>query len=93
MVDFLAANWGNVASVAGLVFSILAFLFSKRASKAAGEARDVAFTRSMSEDLNFANKMDGEIATCVLIERGDLALLRTTEIMNQTSYFLTRWDN
>ena len=93
MIDFLAGNWGNVASVAGLVFSILAFVFSKRASKAAREARDAAFTRSMSEDLNWATKMAGEIATYVLIERGDLALLRTTEIMNQTSYFLTRWDN
>ncbi len=27
------------------------------------------------------------------IERGEMALLRTSEIMNQTSYFLARWDN
>jgi hypothetical protein len=93
MIDFSAGNWGNVASVAGLVFSILAFIFSKRASKAAREARDAALTRSMSEDLNWANKIAGEIATYVAIERGDLALLRTTDMIYQSSYFLARWDN
>jgi hypothetical protein len=93
MVDFLAGNWGNVASVAGLVFSILAFVFSKRASKAAREARDAAFLRSLSEEMNGANRMAGEIVTYVAMERGDMALLRTSELMNQTSYFLARWDN
>jgi hypothetical protein len=27
------------------------------------------------------------------MERGDMALLRTSELMNQTSYFRARWDN
>ena len=27
------------------------------------------------------------------MERGDMALLRTSEILNQTSYFLARCDN
>jgi hypothetical protein len=40
MSDFIVRNWGNLASVAGLVFSILAFVFAKRASTAAREARD-----------------------------------------------------
>ena len=92
MIQFLAGNWVNVASVAGLFFSILAFLFSKRASAAAREAREAAFTRSTSEDINWANRMASDIVNYVAIERGDLATLRTTELMNQTSYFLTRWD-
>jgi len=84
MVDFLAGNWGNVASVAGLVFSILAFVFSKRASKAAREARDAAFTRSLSEEMNVANRVAGEIVAYVGMERGDMALLRASDLMNQT---------
>jgi hypothetical protein len=40
MVDFFVRSWGNLASVIGLVFSFLAFVFSKRASTAAREARD-----------------------------------------------------
>jgi len=93
MVDFLAGNWGNVASVAGLFFSILAFVFSKRASKAAQEARNATLLRSLSEEMNGANKMAGDISTYVGIGRGDMALLRTSELVNQTSYFLARWDN
>ena len=82
-----------MASVAGLVFSILAFVFSKRASKAAQEARNATLLRSLSEEMNGANKMAGDISTYVGIGRGDMALLRTSELMNQTSYFLARWDN
>jgi hypothetical protein len=93
MIDFLAGNWGNVASVAGLVFSILAFVFSKRASKAAQEARNATLLRSLSEEMNGANRMAGEIGTYVGIGRGDMALLRTSELMNQISYFMARWDN
>jgi hypothetical protein len=93
MIDFLAGNWGNVASVAGLVFSILAFIFSKRASVAAREARDAAFLKSLSQEMNEANRNAGEIVTYVGMGRGDMALLRTSELMNQTSYFMARWDN
>ena len=93
MIEFLAGNWGNVASVVGLFFSILAFIFSKRASVAAREARDATLLRSLSEELNGANRTAGEIATYVGMERGDMALLRTSELLNQTSYFLARWDN
>jgi hypothetical protein len=93
MSDFLAGNWGNVASVAGLVFSILAFVFSKRASVAAREARDATLLRSLSEEMNGANRTAGEIATYVGMERGDVALLRTSDLMNQTSYIMARWDN
>ena len=93
MIEFLAGNWGNVASVAGLFFSILAFVFSKRSSVAAREARDATLLRSMGEEMNGANRTAGEIATYVGMERGDMALLRTSELLNQTSYFLARWDN
>jgi hypothetical protein len=93
MMEFLAGNWGNVASVAGLFFSILAFIFSKRASVAAREARDATLLRSLSEEMNGASRTAGEIVTYVGMQRGDMALLRTSELMNHTSYFMARWDN
>ena len=43
--------------------------------------------------MNGANRTSGEIVTYVAMERGDMALLRTSELMNQTSYFMARWDN
>ena len=91
--DFFAGNWGSLASVAGLVFSILAFVFSKRATKAARQARDSVLSRSLGEDMSGASRVAAEIVTYVGMDRGDMALLRVNELMNHTSYFVARWDD
>jgi hypothetical protein len=93
MLEYFAGNWGNLASVAGLVFSILAFLFSKRASKAAQEARDSVLQRSLSQDMNEANRTASDIVRFVGMARGDMALLRTGDLLNAKSYFIARWDS
>ena len=92
-MSFITRNYGDWASVAGLVFSILAFVFSKRASKAAKEARDLALKRSLSQDLSAADRVAREIVTFMLIERSDMARIRTVELINDTSYLVTRWRN
>jgi hypothetical protein len=92
MRDYLARNWGNLASVAGLVLSFLAFWFSKRASKAAEEARDSILRRSLGQDMNSANRTAADIVRFVAMERGDMALLRTGELMSETSFLITRWE-
>ncbi len=83
------ASW---ASIAGLVFSVLAFVFSKRASKAAEEARDSVLLKSLSQDMSDANRIAAEIVRFVSMERGDMALLRAGDLLNQVSYFVNRWD-
>ncbi|SRR5260370_5249143 len=90
---FLKANWGNLASVVGLLFSFLAFVFSKRASIAAREAREAVFIRSFGEDLNNASKAAAEAVAYIRSEKFELAILRTTELINQTSYIITRWSS
>jgi hypothetical protein len=92
MADFLARNWGNLASVAGLVFSILAFVFSKRASVAAREARDAALRRSLNEDMGSAARLAGEVAMYVTTARREMALLRIGDLMIQTRYLDARWQ-
>jgi hypothetical protein len=92
MIEHLSHNWGNWASVVGLVFSVLAFVFSKRASKAAQEARDSVLRKSLGEDMNSANRTAADIVRFVSIHRGDMALLRTGELMNETSYVIARWE-
>lgn len=92
-MSFITRNYGDWASVAGLVFSILAFVFSKRASKAAKEARDIALKRSLSQDLSAADRVAREIVAFMLIERSDMARIRTVELINDTSYLVTRWRN
>ena len=93
MLEHLARNWGNWASVVGLFFSILAFMFSKRASKAAEQARDSVLRRSLTQDMNDANRTASDIVRFVGIERGEMALLRAGELLNETSYFISRWNS
>src|SRR5580658_5141569 len=92
MLDFIVRNWGNLASVAGLLFSILAFVFAKRASTAAREARDAAMRQSLGEDMNSAARIAGEIVMYLRIDRGDIALLRIGDLMDRTSYLVARWE-
>jgi len=93
MLDYLTHNWGNLASVAGLVFSFLAFLFSKRASTSARQARDHTLRQTFGEEMNSATKTAREIVTHVTIDRADMALLRVGELMDRASYYIARWDN
>ena len=93
MLEHLARNWGNWASVVGLVFSFFAFVFSKRASKAAAEARDSVLKRSLSQEMNQANRTAAAIAQFVGMERGDMALLRAGELLSETSYLIARWES
>ena len=74
------------------MFSILAFVFAKRASVAAREARDAAQRQSLGEDMNSAARIAGEIVTYLRIERGDIALLRIVDLMNQSRYLIERWE-
>jgi hypothetical protein len=93
MAEFLVRNWGNLASVAGLVFSILAFVFSKRASTAAREARDGAMRQSLSESMHGAARMASEILLYVRAERNEMALLRIGDLMNHNGYLSGRWED
>src|SRR5580704_2639498 len=92
MREHLARNWGNWASVAGLVFSILAFVFSKRASKAAAEARDSILRRTLGQEMMEAEHMASEIARFVSGDQGEMALLRTDDLSRRVSYCANRWD-
>jgi len=88
MFNFL----GSLASLIGLVFSTLAFLFAKRASTAAREARDAALRQSLVEYMSGAARVAAEIVAHLRNEKGDMALLRIGDLMNQTSYLAARWD-
>ena len=92
MADFFAENWGNLASVFGLVFSFLAFVFAKSASTAAREARDTAMRQSLSEDMHGASRSAQEIVTYLRDNKSEMALLRIGDLMNQASYLSARWE-
>jgi len=88
MFNFL----GNSASLIGLVFSILAFVFAKSASAAAREARDAVMRQSLSEDMSSAARIAGEVVMYLRTERSEMALLRIGDLMRQASYLVARWE-
>ncbi len=92
MIEHLARNWGNWASVVGLVFSILAFVFSKRASRAAEEARDSILLRTLGQEMVEAKHMAAEIARFINEQRGEMARLRIDDLLSRIAYCLKRWD-
>ncbi len=92
MLGFFRDNWGNLASVVGFVFSLLAFIFSKKASVAANQARRAVLLRSFGEDMNIACKVAEDITMLVGADRGEAASLRASELVNRSSFFITRWE-
>jgi len=88
----ICCGTGNLASVAGLLFSFLAFIFSKKASKAAKQAQQFALTRSLGEDINNASKTASEIVTYVRSEKAEMAVVRISELIGVTIYIIARWD-
>jgi hypothetical protein len=88
MFNFL----GNLASLFGLVFSILAFVFAKRAAAAAREARDGAMRQSLGEDMHGASRSAQEIVTYLRDDKREMALLRVGDLLNQASYLIARWE-
>lgn len=75
-----------------MVFSILAFVFAKRASTAAREARDAALRQSLGEDMHGASRSAQEIVTYLRDDKSEMALLRIGDLMNQCSYLSARWE-
>jgi hypothetical protein len=91
MTEFLAQNWGNLASVTGLIFSMLAFVFAKRASQAAQQARDSVLRRSLGEDINGTSHTASELLLWIQAKRMEAALVKATDLVQQTSYLIQRW--
>jgi hypothetical protein len=91
MKDFILNNWGSLASVLGLVFSFLAFLFSKGASKAARQARDLAQSRSLAQDMNNLDRIARDLVSDIDGGRGERACERTRELISQLQYLCARW--
>jgi hypothetical protein len=92
-VSWFAANWGNLASVLGLAFSVASVVFARRASRAATEAKRAAWRRSINEDMSDARQFVVELLGYVNMNKDELALVRANDLQNRTSYILARWTD
>ena len=92
MLNFVARNWGNLASVAGLIIASVSAYFAKRASTAAREARQAVLSTSLAEEINLARSLAAEVSNLVDVGKHDLARLRCIDLHDRTLTMLKRWD-
>lgn len=88
---FFKNNWGNIASVAGLLVSAAGAFFAKRASQAASEARASVLSRTREEDIGSGLKLAEELTTLVAFSRFELALSKCSDLLDLPNRIRIRW--
>jgi hypothetical protein len=91
-LDYVRNNWGNLASVAGLVVSAIAAFLAKGAKTAAKEARDVVLSSTLAEEINIAMRLAAEVGNLVDLGQHELARLRTNDLHDHALTIINRWD-
>lgn len=90
---FFEGNWGNLASVIGLILSYFAVLFSATASEAAREARDSVLSRTLEEEITAGHKAVSELTTLVEIGQVQLAAIKCSDLLDIPNRLRIRWEN
>jgi len=93
MWDFIKQNWGNLASVAGLIISVFTLLFAKRASQAAKEAKAAVLRRNVADDLQEAARRSQELVGFPQVSEWKVVRLKADELQAQTSWLISRWGD
>ena len=93
MWNFIKQNWGNLASVAGLIISIFTLLFAKRASEAATEAKEGVLKHNIADDLQEAVHRSQELSVFFQVNEWKVLRLKADELQAQTSWLISRWGD
>ncbi len=88
---FLLTNWGNLASVVGLILSLLAAILASRASKAAEGARRAVLSRTMAEEISGGYKLASEITMLIGISQFNMALTKCSDLLDVPNRIRIRW--
>ena len=89
--SWLLANWGNLASVLGLLISVWVLIVSRRAQKAVDDLKDAFGRRSLAQELRDCG--DDVNLVNVLGDSGKWDLASTTcyRLMQDVTFLQTRW--
>jgi len=90
---FIAQNWGNLASVAGLGISVWVLVVAKKAKRAAEEARSAARLKSLTEVLEEAANKTLQVGIFLRGQKWDIVHLRAEEVSGSCRLVLGRWDD
>jgi len=89
--DFLVQNWGNLASVVGVMVSVATLAVATKARQAAEAAKALARRQSLAEVLQDTVRKNEQVGLFLSQRRWDIVWLRAQEIAGATSIVLTRW--
>ena len=89
--QFLLNNWGNLASVIGLLVSFLAAVFARGASKAAEQARRAVLSRTLMDEINAGHKLASELTTLISISQLNMALNKCGDLLDVPNRIRTKW--
>jgi hypothetical protein len=91
MLHFLKQNWGNLASVVGLVVSLAVLWVAKKAKDAAEGARSLARLKSLLEELESAGNRVQSIRAHLKDRKWDLVDLLVDQALSACRSALKRW--
>jgi hypothetical protein len=91
LVEFLLHQWGNLASVLGLMVSVATLAVATKARQAAEAARAAARRQGLTEVLQDTVRKSEQVGLFLSQQKWDIVWLRAQEITAATSLVLTRW--
>lgn len=91
MWNFIKQNWGNLASVAGLIISVFTLLFAKRASQAAREAKAAVWRRTVADDLEEAERLASEMISSIRKKDWLISRYIANKLRQQAIWINERW--
>jgi hypothetical protein len=90
-LEFVAEQWGNLASVLGLLVSAATLAVATKARQAAEAARAAARRQSLTEALQETVRKSEQVGLFLSQQKWDIVWLRAQEVTAATSLVLTRW--
>lgn len=90
-MEWFKHNWGNVASVVGLLVSIATLWVAQRAREAAQAARAEVHRKVLTDDLGLLASHARDMASFVSSEQWAWADMRAMELITELNRVSERW--
>jgi hypothetical protein len=84
-------NWGNFASFAGLVVSVLTLIVATKAKTAAEAAKAEARRQNLVDEIQDAQKKAEQLGAYLSQQKWEIVHLRSQEVITSCSEILRRW--
>jgi uncharacterized membrane protein YcjF (UPF0283 family) len=91
--QFIKDNWGNAASVWGLVVGFYVLVVARGARRAARETRDREILRSLLDSLEEANSNIRELGLFARESKWDIVYIKSVDALTHCQAAISNWDD